>query len=269
MEEFLNYQIGSLKVERLLVAVLVALIGIVFVKLIVRAEKKILDKTDWDQSLRGMIVIISRLLLDAVVGVITLDYLGIPMTSVVTVLGIVGLAVSLAIQDTLANVFAGLLLLTAKVFASGDYVQLDGVEGTVIKVDLMNTHLRTSDNKTVRIPNNNVQTSPIVNFSREALRRVELRVDVSYDDDTDTVKASLLRSITSIDTILDDPAPFAGLFAFKASSIEYVVRGWTKSETYWDAYFALTETVRRNFAEDGVQMTYDHLNVHLVREDTP
>lgn len=269
MEEFLNYHIGSLTVERLLVALLVALVGIALVKLILRTEKKIFEKTDWDQSLKNMIVIISRLLLDAVVGVVTLDYLGIPMTSVVTVLGIVGLAVSLAIQDTLANVFAGLLLLTAKVFASGDYVQLDGVEGTVIKVDLMNTHLRTADNKTVRIPNNNVQTAPIVNFSREALRRVELRVDVSYDDDTDKVKASLLRSVTGIAAILDDPAPFAGLLSFKASSIEYVVRGWARSEEYWDAYFALTETVRRNFAEDGIKMTYDHLNVHLVKEETP
>ncbi len=266
MNDFLQFSIGSLRMESVLIALLVIVIGILLVKLIVRAEKRVLQKSRWDQSLKDVVVLISRFVLDAVVVVVALDYLGIPMTSVITVLGVVGLAVSLAIQDTLANMFAGMILLAAKVISSGDYVQLGTMEGTVIKVDLMNTHLRTADNKTIRIPNNDVQTSPIINFSRESRRRVELRVDVSYNCETDDVKASLLRAAAEVKTVLADPAPFAGLFAFKNSGIEFVLRVWSESADYWDTYYALTEGVRRHFQEDGIEMTYDHINVHMITD---
>ncbi len=262
MEELLNFHIGSLTLEKVLVAVLIVLVGIIVSKIAVRIFKKILSKSTWDDNLQSVMVIIARFVAYALVVLIALDFLGIPMSSVLTVLSIVGLAVSLAIQDTLANVFSGMLLLAAKTFSSGDYVELNGLEGTVINVDLMNTHLRTADNKTVRIPNSDVQTSPIVNYSHEPTRRVELRVIVSYQNDTEAVKAALLRAANETEAVIDDPAPFAGLFAYKNNGIQYVLQAWTDSSTYWKAYYGMTENVRRVFQEDGIKMTYLHVNVH-------
>ncbi len=142
-------------------------------------------------------------------------------------------------------------------------MQLNGLEGTVVKVDLMNTHLRTADNKHIRIPNKDVQASPIVNYSHEPIRRVEIRVTASYGDSTEAVKAALLEAARDTAAVLDDPAPFAGLFTYGDSSIEYVLQAWTDSSSYWDAYYGMTENVRKAFAAHGLTMTYNHLNVHI------
>ncbi len=263
MQKILNYPIGDTTVQTILIALLMMVIGILIVTLLMRPIKKALSKSRLDDSLKGVIAMIIRLLLYVIVVLIAADYMGIPITSLLAVLSIAGLAVSLAIQDTLANVFSGVLLLAAKTFSSGDYVQINSLEGTITKVDLMNTYLRTADNKDVRIPNKDVQAAPIVNYSREPIRRVEVRVDVSYDAPTDKVKAALLAAASATPTVLDDPAPFAGLFAYKNSAIEYVVQVWADSSCYWPTYYGLTEAIRDSFAAAGIEMTYDHLNVHI------
>lgn len=264
---YLGFSLGTVTLQMVLVAAIIAVVGVIVAKIILSVIRRLLKRSTMDSSLQSVIMIILRLVLYTVVALIVVDYFGIPVTSLLTVLSIVGLAVSLAIQDTLTNVFSGMMLLAAKTFSSGDYVQLNGLEGTVIKVDLMNTHLRTADNKTVRIPNKDVQAAPIVNYSHEPTRRVEIRVTASYNDDTEAVKAALLRAADEADTVLRDPAPFAGLFAYQNSSIEYVLQAWTDTDSYWKTYYALTENVRRTFAEDGITMTYDHINVHMISKE--
>lgn len=266
IRNFLNTSLGAITVQSVLTAVLMLVVGIVLVKIVMVIVKRALAKTTLDESLQGLIRIIVRVLLLTLVVLIVADYIGIPITSLVAVLSVAGLAVSLAIQDTLANVFGGILLLAAKTFASGDYVQIGTLEGAVTKVDLMNTYLLTADNKHVRIPNKDVQTAAIVNYTREPLRRVEVTVNVSYDAPTTVVKTALLRAATRVDTVLADPAPFAGLMAYENSSIRYVLRAWTHTDDYWDTYFAMIEGVRETFAEDGVTMTFDHINVHMVEK---
>lgn len=264
LENFLSYPLGSITVQTVMTALLLLVAGIVLVKILTSIFKKALKKSTLEQSLQGLLVIIIRVLLLTLVVLITADYIGIPVTSLVAVLSVAGLAVSLAIQDTLANVFSGILLLAAKTFAAGEYVQINSLEGTVTKVDLMNTHLLTADNKHVRIPNKDVQAAPIINYSREPLRRVEITVHVSYDAATDAVKAALLRAADRAETVLSDPAPFAGIRSFKNSSVEYVLQGWTASADYWTSYYAMIEGLRETFAEDGIAITsYEHVNVHM------
>ncbi len=267
LNTILNYPLGGITVQTALSAVLIVVVGILLVKLLTKPLRKLIDRTSWDASLKNVLVLIIRVLLYVLVVLIAADSIGIPITSLLTVLSIAGLAVSLAIQDTLANVFSGMLLLAAKAFSSGDYVQIGSLEGTVTDVDLMNTHLLTADHKAIRIPNKDVQASAIVNYSREPLRRVEFRVTASYDAPTDKVKAALLKAADRAEPILKDPAPFAGLTAYQSSSIEYVVQAWTESANYWKAFYALSENIREAFAEDGVVMTYDHLNVHMTKGD--
>lgn len=266
IRKFMDTSLGNITVQTIFWALLMLLVGIVIVKIIMVIVKRALAKTTLDESLQGLIRIIVRVLLLVIVVLIVADYIGIPITSLVAVLSVAGLAVSLAIQDTLANVFGGILLLAAKTFASGDYVQIGSLEGSILKVDLMNTYLLTADNKHVRIPNKDVQTAAIVNYTREPTRRVEVSVNVSYDAPTEAVKTALLRAATNVETVLADPAPFAGLMAYENSSVRYVVRGWTHTDNYWDTYFAMIEGVREVFAEDGIAMTFDHINVHMIEK---
>ena len=264
---FLGQPIGDTTVKQLLGALLVILVGILVVKIVMVIFKRLMKSSKMAPSLKSVITTVLRITLYTLVVLVVADYFGIPVTSLITVLGVVGLAVSLALQDTLANVFSGIILLAAKTFSEGEYVQLNGLEGTVVKVDLMNTHLRTADNKTVRIPNKDVQAAPIVNFTHEPTRRLEIRVTASYDCATEDVKAALLEAADAIKTVHTDPAPFAGLFAYQASSIEYVLRVWTDSDVYWDTFYALNEKVRECFDRNGITMTYDHLNVHMISQD--
>lgn len=266
IQEFLNIPVGSITVQTIVSAVLLAVVGIVIVKLIMMIVKRALAKSTLDDSLQGLIRIIARVVLWVILLLVVADFIGIPVTSLVAVLSVAGLAVSLAIQDTLANVFGGLLLLASKTFTSGEYVQIGTLEGSVTKVDLMSTHLLTADNKHVRIPNKDVQAAAITNFTREPVRRVDVTVSVSYDAPTEAVKAALLRAAAAVETTLDDPAPFAGLMAYESSSIRYVVRAWAHTDAYWDTYFAMIEGVREAFAADGIEITYDHLNVHLLEK---
>ena len=258
------FSIGHIPLYKLFTTALLVLAGLLITHAVMRLVKRGIEHTSWDSNLKHVMALVLRVVFYVIVALVAADHLGIPVTSLVAVLSVAGLAISLAIQDTLANVFSGMLLLTAKTFSSGDYVQVSGLEGTVTKVDLMNTYLRTADFKTVRIPNKDVQASPIVNYSSESRRRVEMHVCASYDDDTETVKAALLRAADRADMILKDPAPFAGLFTYQSSSIEYVVQAWAATADYWPAYYTLTENIRTAFKEDGIAMTFDHLNVHMI-----
>lgn len=266
IQNFLKIPVGSITVESIMSALLVLVIGIAVAKIVMMIVKRALKKSKLDDNLKELIRIIARVVLLVIVLLVVADFIGIPITSLVAVLGVVGLAVSLAIQDTLSNVFGGLLLLAEKTFTSGEYVQIGTLEGSVVKVDLMSTHLLTADNKHVRIPNKDVQASAITNFTREPTRRVEVAINVSYDAPTEAVKAALLRAATRVETVLENPAPFAGLTAYESSSIRYVVRAWTHTDKYWDTYFAIIEGVREALAEDGVEMTFDHINVHMVEK---
>lgn len=263
MQDILSMSIADISLQTILIAIALVVIGIALASLLVRLIKKVLTKTKLDDSLKGVIAMVIRMVLYVMVLLLAADYIGIPITSLLAVLSIAGLAVSLAIQDTLANVFSGILLLAAKTFSSGDYVEINSLEGHVTKVDLMNTYLRTADNKDVRIPNKDVQAAPIVNYSREPLRRVEIRVTASYDAPTERVKAALLDAADHVPTVLSEPAPFVGLQSYQNSAIEYVIRVWTVSDDYWTTYYTLNETIRTAFDRAGITMTYDHLNVHM------
>ncbi len=263
---FLNFSIGTLTVQKLLTALLLIGIGILFVKVVTGIIKKVFARTTLDASVQSLSLTVIRIVLGTLVVLIIADYFGIPITSLLTALSIVGLAVSLALQDTLANVFSGMILLASKVFASGDYVQLNGLEGTVVKVDLMNTHLLTADHKHVRIPNKDVNTAPIINFSREPERRIDLIIGVSYDADTEAVKGALIKAAENSDLILKDPAPFAGLFAYGDSHIDFKLQAWANTPDYWNAYYSLTEGVRQTLKDADVSMTFNHIIVHTEKE---
>jgi small conductance mechanosensitive channel len=192
--------------------------------------------------------------------------LDVDVTSIIAMLSVAGLAVSMALQNTLSNLAGGLVLLVTKPFVVGDYVEADGISGTIAAVDMSYTAFVTPDNKQIFVPNSQLSATRITNFNRLGKRRMDLKFTASYDAPTAQVRAALQEALEAVPGIMGDPAPAIFLSEYQASSIEYLVRLWTLSGDYWDVYYALLEGVRDTFARHGVEMTYDHLNVHIVEK---
>ena len=207
--------------------------------------------------------ILSYLRLMALMLAGTLD---VDVTSVIAVLSVAGLAVSMALQNTLSNLAGGLVLLVTKPFGPGDYVEADGVSGTVAAVNMAYTIFHTPDNKEIFVPNSQLAAVKIINYNALGKRRLDLKFSASYDASTQRVRDAILEAVSALPQILDDPAPAVYLSEYQASSIQYLLRLWTRSEDYWEVYYALLEGVRESFARHGVEMTYDHLNVHIVEK---
>jgi len=172
------------------------------------------------------------------------------------------LALSLALQNMVSNIIGGFTLLYTHPFHSGDFVEIAGQSGTVQEINMTYTKLATPDNKVISIPNSAVVAAQIVNYNAEPTRRVEVTVSASYDVPTQKVIDALALAGT-VDNALLEPAPVAVITGYGESSINYSLRVWVKTEDYWDVYFLVTQRVKQIFDEQGVEMTYPHLNVHL------
>ena len=234
-----KFKIGDISLSSLLSAVLTFIICLIVIKIITGAASKALTKSKkLDATLRGFVTSAIKAVLWVVAAIIVANALGINTSSLVALVSVVGLALSLSVQNILSNLFSGLTLLITKPFAAGDFVEVAGKIGTIKSVGLFYTEMDTLDNIAVSIPNGDVTASVINNYSHEPLRR----------------------------GILSEPAPFVRLLDYKGSTVEYVVRVWCKNADYWDVYFNLNENVRESFAEKGVKFSYEHVNVHIVEK---
>ena len=257
----LNLSLGSvIRVAFLFLA------GVILVRVLTRLVGRMLERSKALASLRVYILSVFRIGLWFLLVLMMAESVGIPTASIIALLSVAGLAVSLALQNTLSNVAGGITLLVTKPFQVGDYVEADGVNGTVKAVDLSYTTLTTIDNKEIFIPNSQLSSVKIVNYTASGRRRVDLNFSASYDAPTQTVKTAIREVVDAIPQIIRDPEPVIWLSAYESSSIKYGVRAWTTTEDYWDVYYTLQEGVRESFARHGVEMTYDHLNVHLMKE---
>ena len=188
--------------------------------------------------------------------------LGIDVTGIVALASVLTLALSLALQNMVSNIIGGFTILYTHPFHSGDYVEIAGQSGTVEEINMTYTKLSTPDNKVISIPNSAVVAAQIVNYSAQSTRRVEITVSAAYTVPTQKVIDALALAGT-MDKVLLDPAPMAVLTGYGESAINYSLRVWVKTEDYWDVYFALNQRVKAVFDEQGITMTYPHLNVHL------
>ena len=162
----------------------------------------------------------------------------------------------------LANVFGGFTILTNHPFSSGDFVEIAGQSGTVLEIGMTYTRLTTPDNKVISIPNNAVVGAQIVNYSANDTRRVDIEVSASYDAPPQKVLEALIQAGT-VEKTLSDPAPFSGISGYGESAIAYTLRVWVKTADYWDVFFEVNQRIKAVFEEQGIEMTYPHLNVHI------
>ncbi len=246
--------------------VLMVLVGCLVIRALMKMVDRMLDRAQKVASIRVYIRSALRIFLWFLLALMLTGTLGIEVTSIIAMLSVVGLAVSLALQNTLSNLAGGLTLLVTKPFVVGDYVEADRVSGTIAAVDLAYTTFVTPDNKEIFVPNSQLSAAKIINYNALGRRRMDLKFTASYDAPTAQVRAAIEEVLEAVPGILDDPAPVVYLSEYQSSSIEYLARLWTSTGDYWDVYYALLEGVRESFARNGVEMTYDHLNVHIVEK---
>ena len=242
--------------------IIIAVIGTLLIRIVNRTLKKILEKSKLEKAAHSLIRTLVKTILYVLLALILASSLGIDVTGVVALASVASLAISLALQNMLANVIGGFTLLYTHPFSAGDYVEIAGQSGSVKEVGIAYTRLVTSDNKLVSIPNNAVVSAEIVNYTVTGTRRVDINVTASYDADPDLVVSALLEAAQD-DRVLADPAPFASLTAYGDSAISYTVRVWVKTEHYWDVYHKINRSIFDFFRQKNIEMTYPHLNVHL------
>ena len=262
-----TFKIGDISVSSILSAILTLVICFIVIKIITGVVNKALGKSKkLDATLRGFVTSAIKAVLWVIAFITVANALGINTSSLVALVSVVGLALSLSVQNILSNLFSGLTLLITKPFSAGDFVEVGGKTGLVKTIGLFYTQLDTLDNIAVSIPNSDVTAAAVNNYSREELRRVDRTFTTSYECPTAEVKAAIEDAIAKDELILQDPAPFVRLIDYKGSTVEYVVRVWCKSADYWTVYFNLNENVRESFAAKGVKFSYEHVNVHIVEK---
>lgn len=256
---------GNLALNTIVSGVLTFLVCYIAIRIVKAAVNRALGRVGrLDVPIRNLITKLITAILWILTIIIVAGAFGINATSLVAMLSVVGVAFSLAVQGMLSNLFSGIMLMINKPFKEGDFVELGDKVGSVVHIGFFSTIIDTPDNVAIIIPNSELTGAPVRNYSREPRRRVDLNFSASYDADTQTVKDAIMEAISADSRILSDPAPFVRLLSFESSDIKYVVRVWVKSTDYWDVYFGLNENVRESFKKHGVEMSYSHINVHML-----
>lgn len=243
------------------------MICIVCIWIIMRIARRISSHSRLSESLSRFILKVLKITLEFMAILIVADSLGFNVTALLAVFSLLGLALSLSVQNCLSNAMSGIIILLTRPFEDGDFIEAGNVSGTVRDIGLIYTQLCTIDNKDIYVPNSDLSASKIVNYNREPQRRVDLTFGADYTCRPEQVKAALHNAVSLVSGILPEPAPFVRVAGYGESNIDYVVRVWCKTADYWTVYYDLMEAVGAAFDAHGVSMSYPQMNVHVL--DTP
>lgn len=259
----LNLQ--NLSLGKMLWSVAVLIVLIIISNILSKIFSNMIKKTKMSESLRKFIVRMIKFMMIFISVMIFADSIGIPITSIVAIFSLFGLAISLSLQNLLGNIMSGISILMLKPFDIGDFIETD-ISGTVSAIGLFYTELKTIDNKTVFIPNEHIVDCKLTNYTRQDRRRIDIQANAAYDCDIKTVKLALLDAIKSVDTILNEPAPIVGVSKYGDSAVIYDVRAWTETDNYWPSYYALMEAISASYKKHGVSMAYNRLEVDILSD---
>lgn len=248
---------------KILAALLVFLIGKFIARFITKSVTKAMSKKGIDSELIGFIDSLLYSGLFIVVCIAALTQLGIQTASFIAVLGAAGLAIGLALQGSLSNFAAGILIIILRPFKSGDFIDTAGESGVVKSIKIFTTELRTGDNKCVIIPNSRVLDSNIVNHSSTGIRRVDLVFGISYEDDIDLAKSTIEEVLSKEGRILNDPDTLIAVSALSDSSVDIIVRPWVNTADYWPVNRTLLEQIKKRFDQEGISIPYPQRTVHM------
>lgn len=265
--ETLTYWATTYSVK-LIAAILIFIIGKWLAHKISIMITGLLKKNNVDTTLINFLESIIYYTFLIVVIIAAAGQLGINTTSFITIVGAAGLAIGLALKDSLSNFASGIMLILFRPFRAGDFVNAGGVSGTVASIALFNTILKTPDNQKVIVPNSKITNNIITNVTANDTRRVDLVIGISYDDDIKKAKEILNRIILEEKRILDTPKTKIAVSALADSSVNFIVRPWVKTSEYWDIYYDLIEKIKITFDEEGIHIPYPQQDVHLYNKPT-
>jgi len=233
------------------------------VGLAVRALRKVMQRQEIDKTLETFVCNLVRMALLVVVIIAAISALGIQTASFIAIFGAAGLAIGLALQGSLSNFAAGVLIVLFRPYKVGDFVEAAGIAGVIEQVQILTTVMKTGDNKQIIVPNSQIMDSIITNYSANDTRRVDMVVGVSYEDDLDKVRKTVEELVAADDRVLDEPACTIAVSELADSSVNFVVRPWVKTSDYWGVMFGLTEAIKKRFDKDGISFPFPQQDVHL------
>lgn len=264
LSKIMQTTLGGYSLGHILSAILTLLICLVAVRLLLKLAKRLLERSKrMNDRLRQIILTAVKVVLYILTGIITAGALGLNTSSLTALVSVLTLGVTLAAEDILGNVAGGLVILSSHPFNIGDEIEVSGTTGIVREITLNHTKIETFDGQFVMQPNKELSSSRVINYTAMGRRRVVRKITASYDAPTEQVKAACLEAVAATPNVLPSPAPVVYLTDYGSSAIEYSIRCWTETKDYWDVYFALNENLRDAFAAHNVEMTYDHLNIHI------
>lgn len=242
-------------------------VGVYLTRIIMRA----LTRTHTDPILVNFLNTLLNAVFFLIVSILALSQLGLDTTSLVALIGAAGIAIGLALKDSLSNFASGVMLILFRPFNLGDSMQINGIEGTVDQITIFSTRLKTGDNKVVIIPNSSVYGNTLINFSRETNRRIDLMVGISYESDLLKAKRILREILDSNDKVLPEPVARIAVSELADSSVNLVVRPWVRTPDYWDVRFDLLEKIKLRFDDEGIDIPYPQMSLHVgqVNSSTP
>ena len=247
----------------LLMAILILVIGLLISKLISRLVSRTMRRSNIDGAARSFLVSLVRIILSSVVIIMALTVINVPMSSIITIFGAVGLAISLALQSCLSNLAGGFIILFSKPFSAGDTIEIDNSVGKVESISILYTRIITFDNKTVFIPNGKVADAKIVNYTDNPTRRIDLRYDISYSADFNKAREAILDVIAHEPLILKDTLPVVRMASHNESSISIDVLVWVKNEDYIAEKYNMNEAVKARLDAENIEIPFNQLDVHI------
>lgn len=261
-----NHEVLLAYLLQLVAAILIFYVG----RMVAKAVRRFLEKTLLKRAVDKAVVSFVCGIVYAVIMIATvlmaLSQVGVQTTSFIAILGAAGLAIGLALQGSLANFASGILIILFRPFKSGDFIDAGGITGTVDKIEIFQTIMKTPDNKLVIVPNAQITGSAITNYSAEATRRVDLTIGISYDSDLRKAKQILEDIIKNDERVLAEPAAAIKVGALADSSVNILVRPWVKSADYWGVYWDTLEKVKLTFDEQGIGIPFPQMDVHIKKD---
>lgn len=253
---------------KILIALVILIIGRMIARMIVKGMRRFMHRREMEHTLADFLGDVLYAILFTAVIVAALQYAGVPMTSFLAILGAAGLAIGLALKDSLGNFAAGIMIVAFRPFTRGDVVEVAGVAGKVDDVDIFSTDIITADNKKIIVPNGQIMANPITNHTAKDIRRVDLIMGVGYDDNLKTAKELLLKICKDHPLILDDPATSVFVMELAASSVNFAVRPWCKTGDYWTVWGDLQQSCKEELEAAGLSIPYPQQDVYLHKVES-
>ena len=263
IQQLTNWGISTGK--QIIAALLIFLIGRLLISIINKLVAKLLARRHVDAGVQTFVKSFVNIMLTILLIVAIISKLGVDTTSFAALLASAGVAIGMALSGNLQNFAGGLIILLLRPFKVGDFIECQGVSGTVKEIQIFHTILTSGDNKVIYIPNGGLSSGTVINYSREETRRVDWTFTVEYGEDFDKVENVINKLIAADERILDTPAPFVNLIALADSSVNVVVRVWVKSENYWDVFFSMNKAVYATFNKEGINFPFPQLTIHQAK----